>query len=754
MVIRLAALVAVAVLAGLSLDRVYDGSLLSFLVAGAALGAAGVSVALRRAATWSVGPVSVVAMVGYVLVAAAVSAARADVPGPLVEITGDALANGAPRMLTAMIPVTPQPDTVVIPVMATWLAALVGSELAIRGGRTLLSAVPALALFGGALYLVGPNAAPAMPLTVAVVGVLGLNVALAGVASGHATVGGGPAAGDVRVAGDGGSGLLRAARQRAGWGRLVAAGAALGAAAAVAVPAAGLVDNRPGDPRRHVTPPRLDALEANPLVRLSGWALRPEQSLFEVRLTGGADAPNRLRLATLSRYDGVTWQLGATFRTAGRALPPPADEVSDPTGAVAQEFTITGLDGRLLPAAAAPRSVEGVRVAFDPDGGALLCPEPLSPGVRYTARSAVRPVPAGLLPDAAVPQDERAAALMTVGDGAPAELTELADRIGADAVTAYERATALERHLSGRYRLAADAPSGHAYPNLSFFLFGPAHAGGRRGASEQFAAAFAVLARLMGLPTRVVVGFRVPAGGGPVRGADAVAWPEVLFDGVGWTPFDPLPRADQPPRRPESDIRPRPEPTTPPPSAPPSPAEPPQPTPGAPPATAAAPAGDGVPTGALAAPLAVAALAVAAGASMVARRRLTRRRLGTADPRARVAGAWQELHDALRLSGRAPAPHLTATAVAELTACAGGPAVTRLADAANLVAFAPPGSGAVSAPDADIAVAQAVGHVAWARSQLSWWRRWWWTIHPGPLRWRQSGVDRQPHRDGGARAER
>ena len=43
---------------------------------------------------------------------------------------------------------------------------------------------------------------------------------------------------------------------------------------------------------------------------------------------------------------------------------------------------------------------------------------------------------------------------------------------------AFDRATAIEEFLSEHYRRVPDAPSGHAYPNLQFFLFGPRDHGG------------------------------------------------------------------------------------------------------------------------------------------------------------------------------------------------------------------------------------------------------------------------------------
>ncbi len=66
----------------------------------------------------------------------------------------------------------------------------------------------------------------------------------------------------------------------------------------------------------------------------------------------------------------------------------------------------------------------------------------------------------------------------------------------------------------------------------------------RRGFCEQFAAAFAEMARYLGLPTRIAVGYLTgtPQGSGAwvVKGADAHAWPEVwLGPNIGWYAFEP-----------------------------------------------------------------------------------------------------------------------------------------------------------------------------------------------------------------------
>ncbi|PZF92923.1 DUF3488 and transglutaminase-like domain-containing protein [Micromonospora deserti] len=747
-------------LAGAVLGRVYAGPLLTRLVIGAALGSVLVSLAARRLPSWLVAPISVLAMGGWVAWSLRLTAARADLPGGLAEVTADAAANGIPRLLTAMIPVEPAPDTVLVPLVAAWLAGLAAAEVALRNGRVLLGYLPPALLYAGAVYVVGPNADPAVgsALVFVAVAVLGLAV---------------PATRAPGEGGDPAAGLAPAVRA-AVRARLAAASAA-GVAVVVGLVAllgpllAGQVDGRPVDPRRYVEPPQVETLDENPLIRISGWALNPGQKLLDVtteRPAGPAAAPSpppdgaagepgaatpgrdvRIRLAVLSDYDGVTWRVGATYRNAGRILPASAPAPGGTVRTVRQQITVADLSGRLLPAVATPREVTGARVAYDPATGTLIRPEGLTPGLRYTVTSASAEPDGNLLPTANVPAGEEVARVLRVADGVPEPLRRLATQLAAENGAPYARAVAVEQFLAEHYRLVADAPSGHAYPNLNFFLSGPRNAGGQRGTSEQFAAAFAVLGRLAGLPTRVVVGFR-STGDGPVRAGDAYAWPEVLFDGLGWVAFDPLPRPDQEPRPVEEDFRPAPE--------KPPPSEVPEPTvePTVEPEPAAAP---GPPEGSGGVPTPVLVGGGAGGVLLLIvallltlfglRRAQTRARLVRGDPGQRIAGAWREVTDALRLAGHPVGDDLAATEVASHArrALADGAAhgaagevgaqVDQLAGLLNQVAFAP---GTATPEQADRAATAAGGYISALRATRPWWRRLLWSVHPGPLR-RRSG---------------
>jgi hypothetical protein len=125
----------------------------------------------------------------------------------------------------------------------------------------------------------------------------------------------------------------------------------------------------------------------------------------------------------------------------------------------------------------------------------------------------------------------------------PPDLAEINPLQGKRAT--FATALALEKYMRDNYRQALDGqlPTGHSWPQLRAFLLKQ-----RAGTSEQFAAGYVALARMNGIPARLVVGFRAPAKPDPdglytVHDSDAYAWPEVAVEGIGWWPLDPVDQA-------------------------------------------------------------------------------------------------------------------------------------------------------------------------------------------------------------------
>ena len=115
----------------------------------------------------------------------------------------------------------------------------------------------------------------------------------------------------------------------------------------------------------------------------------------------------------------------------------------------------------------------------------------------------------------------------------------------------YDRARALESGIGSQFEYRRDIPPLPLGSDaVDHFLFES-----RIGFCEQVGTSLVVMARSLGIPARLVVGF-VPAdresGQWVVRAEHAHAWAEVWFPGIGWQGFDPtasvpLAADDEPP---------------------------------------------------------------------------------------------------------------------------------------------------------------------------------------------------------------
>lgn len=134
--------------------------------------------------------------------------------------------------------------------------------------------------------------------------------------------------------------------------------------------------------------------------------------------------------------------------------------------------------------------------------------------------------------------------LLTAHDLLP-ETAGLARQITAAAATNYDKVIALRDYLSGnRYRYSLTLPPLPREFAVDAFINDV-----RVGHCELFATALALMTRAVGIPARVVSGFKGgdydPSDGSYiVRNAMAHLWVEVLFPGNGWVKFDPSPAAD------------------------------------------------------------------------------------------------------------------------------------------------------------------------------------------------------------------
>lgn len=294
-----------------------------------------------------------------------------------------------------------------------------------------------------------------------------------------------------------------------------------------------------GDPARTTVSPLVD-------IR-SRLVDQSDRVLFTVE----ADQPAYWRLTSLDRFTGEVWSSSRDYGDAEGDLP-----VAVPPGSgaavVEQVFTLEALAAIWLPAAYLPRAFEpptGAGVLFDDESATLVVDRDAdtSDGLAYRVTSTVPRPSADDLAGAAgeVPSSIADTHLALPDDFSP-RVRELAAALVAHVSTPYEAALALQDHLrTFTYDLAVH--SGHSDDAIEAFLFDL-----RRGYCEQFAGSFAAMARSVGLPARVAVGFTQGEvdpdrpGVYVVRGEHAHAWPEVYFAGTGWVGFEPTPGRGQP----------------------------------------------------------------------------------------------------------------------------------------------------------------------------------------------------------------
>lgn len=441
---------------------------------------------------------------------------------------------------------------------------------------------------------------------------------------------------------------------------------------------------QPVNLRNAVSPPVQLADAADPLNELPAWERESRTVMFTASVDQAwLNNPTDWRLVSLDAYDGTGWGTNARATAAGQVLSLPAGVSPGLLGPeVHVDVRLGALPGPWVPTAGMPTAVTRAGFDFDPTTSDLVEPGPSPAGLGITGRLS-QPTRAAL-DGAGIGSGAAVAALTAVPSCFPNSLRALASRATAGLERPDQEAVAIEQELSSRggFHLDAAATPGSNCARLATL------ASDRSGTAEQFATAFALMVRSVGLPSRIAVGF-TPGAINPaakrtvVTGSDATVWPEIDLGRLGWVAFDPVPSAGG--RHPGGAGTGA---TTTIPATERGLAQVRQTVAAGPPATTVA----GSPTSApgrqqaaggagLAWPLIVLLALVAAAAGVlggraIARRRRRALRRKAADPARRLLGAWEEVLDALG-PFRTPLTSLTPSEVSgeaeRVVASAGAP---------------------------------------------------------------------------------
>lgn len=516
---------------------------------------------------------------------------------------GNGFLDGPAQLLSFALPLVSPRSLMVWPVALCWLAGLLAAESLTRSRLTLLPYAGWLAVFGagyaGSSRAMGADASVARRADLALAGGLLLVLVLLRVVQSWLRQDGSSEAAEL-TSPDGQNSLPL---QRI----LTGAGTAV-----LVVLLAGYLVGTPyfgGPPNQLKRVPSV--IVADPTTPLAYVAsLRPADrhdpgsALFDVSVD--RPVPGYFGLASVDYYDGDSWSFTRDFRPSGGIVPADTDpDLAPALPAVTQDYRIRSqLLTRTpwLPSVFRPQKVTGVPVSVDPVSGMMVPTGQLSVGQRYQVRSVpagqtLSELPASWLPATSAPpiDDQLPVAVRSTLTGVIASFATETGRSSStpdgflQAVVADLRdnyllaqaklptvsAAASRPVLTGTPRGTAAKPARSAKRSGSPARTSPkpsATAGGgpaaviggtsfaavlaailgpqRTGTPEQYATLCALLARELGVPARVVSGFRITtadgghllgAGSHTVTTADAYTWVEIPVRGAGWVVLDPAP---------------------------------------------------------------------------------------------------------------------------------------------------------------------------------------------------------------------
>ncbi|WP_327124487.1 transglutaminase TgpA family protein [Streptomyces sp. NBC_01727] len=285
----------------------------------------------------------------------------------------------------------------------------------------------------------------------------------------------------------------------------------------------------------------------NPLVSLQNDLNQPEnRQVMSYRTNSGSPQDFYLRILALDQFTGSEW------RPSRRSLQDVPKRLPNPDG-LAADVAVTEIRSNIsasrsyqqtylpLPYPATEIKIGG-HWRYERAGRTLVGDRgQTTRGAQYEVSSLVVQPTADQLAAAGAASASMRREYTQVPRSLPKVVKETADRVTKGAANNYERAVKLQNFfaLDGRFTYDTSVTSGTGSAAIGRFLKA------KRGFCVHFSFTMAAMARTLGIPARVAVGFT--PGTGQSDGSmsvglrDAHAWPELYFEGIGWTRFEPTP---------------------------------------------------------------------------------------------------------------------------------------------------------------------------------------------------------------------
>ena len=290
----------------------------------------------------------------------------------------------------------------------------------------------------------------------------------------------------------------------------------------------------------------------NPVLDL-GNDLRRNNPVEALRYSTDADGGLYLTLSHLADFEGQSVEpvLGGASAAADVVGPPVwlGSEVATET--VVTSIRLQNVRSRWVPLPSAPVEISGLAGLWvvNAEGVTVSTVEGTFRNGSYQVESLVAaPTPLQLRTATVdAPDLERYRKVPEGLDPVVARTAAIVVASNAEGPSAYDQALALQRFFtSGDFVYSEEAPVEQGYDGTGADIVA-AFLEARAGYCVHYAAAMTLMARTLGIPARIAVGF-VPGTSSPnvpgefiVTTDDLHAWPELHFDGIGWVRFEPTP---------------------------------------------------------------------------------------------------------------------------------------------------------------------------------------------------------------------
>ncbi|WP_181905769.1 transglutaminaseTgpA domain-containing protein [Microbacterium bovistercoris] len=301
----------------------------------------------------------------------------------------------------------------------------------------------------------------------------------------------------------------------------------------------------PGMPVSATLPGTGPSVRVDASLRLGDDLRRPE-SVPVMSVVTNALNPPYLRMATLSRFDGEVWRPdrpAAQSIADGFGTPDWASSVK--TEERSTSIRVTGMSSSRLPLPYAAEEVSDIGNGWRamPGNRTASSETRNADGADYTVTST------SVLPTLEQIRAANAggADVDETADGLPPVIAETARDITANATNDYDRLITLQNWFRSQFSYSLETPVDQGFDGTGAEAVA-AFLEVRSGYCIHFAGAFALMARSMDMPVRIVVGYLPGRPTDDRRDERTVyqvdsdqlhSWPEVHFEGIGWVPFEP-----------------------------------------------------------------------------------------------------------------------------------------------------------------------------------------------------------------------